>query len=254
MSISIIIPARYGSSRYKGKPLVKILNREMILRVADICSRIIDKKKLFIATDSLKIANVVKKANYNVIMTSKNCLTGTDRVAEASKKIKTKFIVNVQGDEPTINPIDIKKIINAKLKYPNHIICGYDNINKFENPSNVNLPKVLINKKKELVYISRSLIPGTKNKNKKLNYFKQVCIYGFNKNQLKKFYSQKRKGEIEKVEDIEILRFFDLDIKIKMIKLNSNSVAVDEINDVKKAEKLIAQREKLKHKKNINKK
>lgn len=246
MSISIIIPARYGSSRYKGKPLVKILNREMVLRVADICSKVVNKKNLFIATDSIKIANVVKKAQYNVIMTSSKCLTGTDRIAEASKKIKSKFFVNVQGDEPTINPIDIKKIINAKYKYPNHVICGYDNISKFENPSNLNLPKVLVNEKKELVYISRSLIPGTKKKNRKLNYFKQVCIYGFNKNQLKKFYSQKKKGKIEKIEDIEILRFFDLNIKIKMIKLNSNSVAVDEIKDVKKAENLLIQRHRMK--------
>lgn len=246
MSLSIIIPARYGSSRYKGKPLVKILNREMVLRVADICSKVVNKKNLFIATDSIKIANVVKKAQYNVIMTSSKCLTGTDRIAEASKKIKSKFFVNVQGDEPTINPIDIKKIINAKYKYPNHVICGYDNISKFENPSNLNLPKVLVNEKKELVYISRSLIPGTKKKNRKLNYFKQVCIYGFNKNQLKKFYSQKKKGKIEKIEDIEILRFFDLNIKIKMIKLNSSSVAVDEIKDVKKAENLLIQRHRMK--------
>ena len=71
MKTSIIIPARYGSSRYKGKPLVKILNREMILRVADICSKVVSKKNLFIATDNNKIANVVRRENYNVIMTSK---------------------------------------------------------------------------------------------------------------------------------------------------------------------------------------
>ena len=90
MKSAIIIPARYGSSRYKGKPLVKILNREMILRVADICSKAVNKKNLFIATDNNKIANVVKRENYKVLMTSKKCLTGTDRVAEASLKIKSK--------------------------------------------------------------------------------------------------------------------------------------------------------------------
>ena len=82
----IIIPARYGSSRYKGKPLVKILKREMVLRVADICSKVVGKKDLFIATDNKKISNVAKMTNYNVVMTSSKCLTGTDRVAEASKK------------------------------------------------------------------------------------------------------------------------------------------------------------------------
>ena len=156
----IIIPARYGSSRYKGKPLVKILNREMILRVADICSDVVGRENLYVATDNNKISKLVRDNNYKVVMTSTRCLTGTDRVAEASKKINSKIYINVQGDEPTINPKDIKTIIKAKIKYPNYVICGYDKVHKFENPKSLNLPKVVINDKQELVYISRSLIPG----------------------------------------------------------------------------------------------
>ena len=239
MKTSIIIPARYGSSRYSGKPLVKILGREMILRVADICNKVVKKKNLFIATDDRRISKKVSENGYNFVMTSKKCLTGTDRVAEASKKIKSDIYINVQGDEPTINPKDIRKIINAKIKFPNHVICGYDKIHKFQNPFNVNLPKVVINEKSELVYISRLAIPGSKKKILKKNYLKQVCIYAFNKNELNKFYSRNKKGELEKIEDIEILRFFEDNIKIKMIKLNSDSVAVYEKSDVKKAEKII---------------
>ena len=235
----IIIPARYGSKRYKGKPLVKILGREMVFRVADICKKVVDKKNLFIATDNKKITNVVIKEGYQSIMTSKDCLTGTDRVAEASKKLKSKIIINVQGDEPLINPKDILKIINKKKKFPNHVICGYDKIHKFENPENKNIPKVIVNSKNELVYISRSLIPGSKKKLKDYNFLKQVCIYAFNKIQLEKYSFKKKKSKLENIEDIEILRFFDLGIKIKMVKLNSNSVAVDEIKDVKKAELLL---------------
>ena len=243
---TIIIPARYGSTRLKGKPLYKILNREMILRVADICSEVVDKKNLFVATDSDKIAKVVKDASYNTIMTSSKCLTGTDRVAEAAKKIKSKFYINVQGDEPTISPKDIKKIIKAKIKYPNHVICGFDKVHKFEDASSINLPKVVVNEKNELIYISRSLVPGKKNYNKKYDYLKQVCIYAFNKKELNKFYSKNKKGKIESMEDIEILRFFDLDVKIKMIRLYSNSIAVDELKDIKKAEKLIKIRRSIK--------
>ena len=125
MNVSIVIPARYGSTRYKGKPLVKILGREMILRVADICSKMINKKNIYIATDNEKIKKVVLEAGYNTIMTSKKCLTGTDRVAEASKKIKSKIIINVQGDEPAIDPKDILKVIKDKIKFPNHVVCGY---------------------------------------------------------------------------------------------------------------------------------
>ena len=97
----------------------------------------------------------------------------------------------------------------------------------------------MVNSKGELIYISRALVPGKKKISQKIQYYKQVCIYAFNKKQLKKFYSMKRKSETESFEDIEILRFFDLNEKIKMVKLNSNSVAVDEIADVKKAEKLL---------------
>ena len=242
MSVTIVIPARYGSSRYRGKPLAKILGREMVLRVADICKKIVGIKNLYIATDSKLIENVVSEEGYRTIITSKKCLTGTDRVAEASKKIRSNIIINVQGDEPTINPIDIKKVIEAKKKYPNHVICGYDKIHKLENPSSFNLPKVVVNSSNELIYISRALIPGKKNKNDKINYHKQVCIYAFNKHQLSKFVAKNKKSPVEKIEDIEILRFFDYGIKIKMVKLNSNSVAVDELKDVKKAEKILKKR------------
>ena len=238
MSISIIIPARFGSSRYRGKPLVKILGKEMVIHVADICSKI-KNVKVFIATDSKKIADVVKNYGYKYIFTSPKCLTGTDRVAEASRKIRSKIYINVQGDEPTINPKDIKKVIETKKKFPNHVICGYDKVHDFEDPSSINLPKVVVNSKGELIYISRALVPGKKKKNQIIQYHKQVCIYAFNKKQLKKFYEKKKKSETENFEDIEILRFFDLNEKIKMVKLNSNSVAVDEIADVKKAEKIL---------------
>lgn len=235
----IIIPARFGSSRYKGKPLVKILGRELVLRVADVCAKTLEKNNIYVATDNKKIKDRVEKANYNTIMTSVKCLTGTDRVAEASKKISAKIFINVQGDEPLVNPRDIKKIIKAKKKYPDYVICGYDKVHKLQDPKSLNLPKVVVNSKKELIYISRSLIPGSKKTRYKKKYFKQVCIYAFNKKELKAFYSLKKKSDIEELEDIEILRFFDLGIKIKMVKLNSNSVAVDEIKDVKKAEKIL---------------
>ena len=238
----IIVPARYGSSRYRGKPLVKILGRELVLRVADACEKTVGRSNLYVATDSKKIVNVVEKSNYKTVFTSRNCLTGTDRVAQAAKKINAKIYINVQGDEPLVTTKDIKAIIAAKKKFPKHVICGFDKIHKLQEPKSLNLPKVVVNSKKELIYISRSLIPGSKKTIKNKRYFKQVCIYAFNKSELKKFYSLKKKSEIEEMEDIEILRFFDLGIKIKMIKLNSNSVAVDEIADVKKAEKIIKQK------------
>ena len=121
-NISIIIPARFKSSRFPGKPLAKILGKEMIIRVCEICEKVIKKKDIYVATDDNRIIKVVKKFGFKSIKTPKNCLTGTDRVFQAAKKIKSKFIINVQGDEPVLNPLDIKKIINAKIKFPKHVV------------------------------------------------------------------------------------------------------------------------------------
>ena len=238
-NIKIIIPARFNSSRFHGKPLKLICGKELILHVAERCRKVLGNKHLFIATDSTKIKKRVEKKEFNVIMTSTKFLTGTDRVAQASKKISGKIFINVQGDEPLINPSDIKKIINAKKKFPNHVICGFTNVTSFENSNNRNIPKLVLNNKSELVYISRASIPSTKNKYAKISYLKQVCVYAFNRKELNKFYGFKKKSVLEKIEDIEILRFFDLDIRIKMIRLSKNSIAVDEKNDIYKVEKLI---------------
>ncbi len=241
MKAVIIIPARYQSNRFPGKPLKKILNKEMIIWVAEACEKVLSKKLIYIATDDDRIHAKVKEFGFQTISTSKLCLTGTDRVAEASKKINSEIYINVQGDEPLIKPQDIKSILNEKLKYPDHVVCGYTKILKNENPLNKNIPKVVLNEKNELIYISRSLVPGSKDKNLsiKKKYFKQVCIYAFNKRELDKYYSFEKKSTTERLEDIEILRFFDLNKKIKMVKTTSGSLAVDEKNDIKKIERLI---------------
>jgi 3-deoxy-manno-octulosonate cytidylyltransferase (CMP-KDO synthetase) len=234
-NISIIIPARYDSSRFPGKPLAKISGKEMILRVCDICAKVLEKKNIYVATDDKRISTVVKNSGYKFIKTSKNCLTGTDRVYHASKKINSKIIINVQGDEPIINSLDIKKIINAKKKFPNHVICGFNEVYSSEAISK-NIPKVVFKKNFDMLYISRALIPSNKSKKIKNKIFKQVCIYGFNKKQLYQYGSQNRKSYLEKIEDIELLRFFDLNIPIKMIKVSDRSIAVDIKSDIKKVE------------------
>ena len=239
MGFSLIIPARYKSTRFPGKPLTPILGKPLIYHVIDKASEVIKKNEIYIATDDDRIKDAVKEYGYNVVMTSSNCLTGTDRVAEASKSIESKYFINLQGDEPLIDSQDLIKAKNKKIEFPNHVINGYTEIKENELVDHTSIPKVVINEKEELIYMSRSRIPGSKNKNVNYKYLKQVCIYAFNKDELKKFYSRNKKGKLEKIEDIEILRFFEDNIKIKMIRLNSESVAVDEKKDVKKVEKII---------------
>ena len=164
-NVSIIIPARFKSTRFPGKPLTKISGIEMIIRVCNICEKVIKKKNIYVATDDNRIARVVEKFGYNCILTKINCLTGTDRVFQASKKIKSKIIINVQGDEPVINPNDIKKIIKAKINFPRHVICGFNEI-PYSGSENINIPKVVFNSNYDMVYMSRALI--LKNKNLKI--------------------------------------------------------------------------------------
>lgn len=211
----------------------------MIIRVANICSKVVSRQNLFIATDSTQIAKLLKKNNFNYIMTSADHLTGTDRLFEASKKINANIYINVQGDEPIIKPKDIQKVILEKKKNKKFIVCGYCKLKKHEKPEDTDIPKVVINEKNFLLYISRNAVPFSKKKSKKINYFKQVCIYGFTKNDLKIFNNFKRKSNIEKIEDIEILRFLDLGKKIKMVKVSNQSIAVDKKTDISKVERFL---------------
>ena len=237
MKTIVIIPARYKSSRFPGKPLIRLLGKPMILWVADLCSTAIGKENVFIATDDNEISNTITNEGYQAIMTSKDCLTGTDRLAEAAKKIKADIYVNVQGDEPLVNPKDIQNIIEEKKKYYNEVINGYTIIGKDEDPDSVSKPNVIFTEDKRLVYISRKTLPGFKEKlNEPKVYYKQVCIYAFNREELIEFGNYGRKSILEKSEDIEILRFLEWGKSIRFVETSPGSLAVDEPKDVKKVE------------------
>ena len=175
-------------------------------------------------------------------MTSEDHLTGTDRVAEASNYVEADIYVNVQGDEPLVNPNDIKKIINEKVKGGKDVIKGYCELSDFEKPENVNIPKIIFSDNSYLVYASRSVIPGSKQKIEKKIY-KAVCIYAFDKNNLNDFLSYGKKSKLEEVEDIEILRFLELGTNVRMVETEGNSLAVDVPSDIYEIEKFLKDKE-----------
>ena len=114
----LVIPARYRSKRLPGKALLDIKGQPMILRTFNQCEKAVPRSKILVATDDKRIQKVCIENNINSMITSKNCLTGTDRIAEVSRKIKKDFYINVQGDEPICNPKDIKKIIKYAKNFP----------------------------------------------------------------------------------------------------------------------------------------
>tara|TARA_B100000963_G_scaffold247647_1_gene216808 strand:- start:679 stop:1404 length:726 start_codon:yes stop_codon:yes gene_type:complete len=234
----LIIPARLKSKRLPGKPLINIKGIPMIVRTFNQCNKVVSRPNILVATDSRKIQDICKIHKIKCLLTSKKCLTGTDRIAEVAKKIKKDFYINVQGDEPIINPHDIRKIINHAKKFPNKIINGYTKITNKELFFSPHIPKVLFRKNGSLIYQSRAPIPYNKDK-KFIKAWRQICIYSFPYKSLKIFSKFKDKSEIEKIEDIELIRFLELGIDIKMVELSNKSIAVDTYKDLLKVRKLI---------------
>lgn len=237
MRTVVLIPARYSSSRYPGKPLVKLLGKPMILWVAELACRAVSKSDVFVATDDDRIADAVTSAGFGVVMTSNTCLTGTDRLAEAAQEIDADIFINVQGDEPLASADDILKIAKYKMQHMNVVVNGFSYVGKNEDPASVNIPKVVTTEDNKLVYMSRAALPAHKDEKCAPKRFKkQVCIYAFTKSELNRFYNFGRKSELEASEDIEILRFLELGSDIHMIETQSGSLAVDTPEDVAKVE------------------
>jgi 3-deoxy-manno-octulosonate cytidylyltransferase (CMP-KDO synthetase) len=243
MKTVIIIPARYKSSRFPGKPLTPILGKPMILWVAELCARAISIKNVYIATEDFRIKDTVESAGFNAIMTSDKPLTGTDRIAEVANQIEADIYINVQGDEPLINPSDITRIIDEKKKYPNSVIKGFCKIGRDEDPKNINIPKVIFTEDKRMVYMSRQLLPGSKSvENIPLSYYKAVCIYAFSKKDLSDYAKFGRKSTLELYEDIEILRFLDIGTTVRLVETKEGSLAVDVPGDVQVVEDAITKK------------
>jgi 3-deoxy-manno-octulosonate cytidylyltransferase (CMP-KDO synthetase) len=233
MKIVALIPARLASTRFPEKPLAHILGKPMILWVAELTAKAVGIDNTYIATDSDKIASVVEATGFRVVMTSPDALTGTDRIAEAAKQIDADIFINVQGDEPMLDPASITKVIDSAKQHPDTVINGYAPIPQAEDPGNVNLPKCAIASDGRLLYMSRAAIPAYKDVHKRQAvYYKQVCIYAFTRKQLEAYVSVSEKAPCEQSEDIEILRFLDLGFAVQMIELPGDTLAVDAPGDV----------------------
>ena len=228
---AVVIPARYQSSRFPGKPLVDLCGKPMIQHVWERCCEAVGTEKVYVATDSDQIESVVESFGGAVIRTSSDCLTGTDRLAEANRQLNCDFIINVQGDEPLISPTDINTVAQAYLAGDGSVVNAMCKIIDEREFRSFTVPKVVCDQSNKLLYMSRSAIPLTKNNEFKFSY-KQVCIYAFSKEHLEFFISHQSKTPLEEIEDIEILRFLESQYPVQMIEVDSGSMAVDIPEDV----------------------
>jgi 3-deoxy-manno-octulosonate cytidylyltransferase (CMP-KDO synthetase) len=239
MNNVVIIPARMGSSRFPGKPLINILGLPMVIHVWFRCKMSKEVDEVYIATCDKKIQDICLKYGAKVIMTSKKHKMCMDRVVEASKKIKAKNIITVQGDEPLIQPKDID-LIAKKLKKigKNETINLIQKIKLDKEINDPNRVKVVLNKKKEIIYISRETIPSRKLNKEFKSYYKLGNVYAMKKSFLK-IYSNLKASNLEMIESIDMNRIIDYNYKLKSLLSNSNLVSIDVPKDKKTVIKLM---------------
>jgi len=237
--VAVIIPARMESSRFPGKPLAKLLGREMILHVLDRVTDVVSSETTYVATDSLDIANLIEKSGFQVVMTGDHP-TGTDRLAEANTVINAPYVLNIQGDEPAFNPEDISASIEYLKSSGFEAITGYCRAIGESEFHDTNTIKVAFSRGGKLLYISRASIPGSK-QGKGIDFHRQVCMYGYTKDALMNFAKMPR-GSYEQIEDHELLRFLENDVPVGMIELSDWSVPVDMPGDIALAEKQLKEK------------
>ena len=242
MKIIGVIPARYQSSRFPGKPLADICGKPMIWWVYQQCMKVEDFDEVYVATDDDKIFSACTELGVKVIMTSDTHRTGTDRIGEVARKIPADLIVNIQGDEPLLEPATIKAAIEPFYHNPDLQISNL--MAKITDPIDVvncTVPKVITNRDGIGVYLTRATAPYPKG-SLDYAYYKQVCVYGFKPEALQ-FYCDYGmtygKAKVEAVEDIEILRFIENGYKVQYIEVDSETVAVDTPNDLAKVRTIV---------------
>ena len=242
MKIIAVIPARYKSTRFPGKPLSDIHGKPMIWWVYQHCKMVPEFDEVYVATDDPVIKDNCDNLNLNVIMTSESNQTGTDRVAEVAEIIKADLYVNVQGDEPLMEPEVMSAAIRPFFDNPDLLVSNcMTKINDPVDLINYTVPKVITNDANIGIFLTRSAAPYPKG-SISYNYYKQVCVYGFKPEALSFFreYGKKYgKAKIERIEDIELLRFIENGYKVQFVEVDSRSIAIDTPNDLDKVNKVV---------------
>ena len=232
-----IIPARWASTRFPGKPLVKLHGKPLVQHVWERASRAKRVGRIIIATDDMRIAEAAFEFGAEVALTSPKHPTGTDRLAEVAKQLKSASIVlNVQGDEPDIAPSTIDRLAQALQDDPKLGMVTAANL--LTDPADVqdpNVVKVVTDLAGRALYFSRSVIPHDRDGRGGIKYLRHQGIYGYRRKVLLAFVKWKP-TPLEKAEKLEQLRALEHGIAIGVIVVRRESVGVDVPGDVAKAE------------------
>lgn len=244
MKIAAIIPSRYDSSRFQGKPLARISGKPMIQWVYErVCQSDLELSDILVATDDHRIYDAVSEFKGNVMMTSEKNRSGTDRVAEAAEKIgldMEDIVINVQGDQPLLHPNCISDMIhpfiNEKSVDMSTLAFPIKNESEIYNPKDV---KVVFDNNGFALYFSRSPIPFGQNQKLTFDTYKHLGFYAYTRRFLETF----RKlpvGKLETIEKLEQLRVLENGYQIKVVVTSHDSPEVDLPEDIERIEKILA--------------
>jgi len=233
-----VIPARYASTRLPAKPLCEIAGKPMIVWVYERAVKSGAFDSVVVATDHKEIVAAVEKFGGNALMTSPDHPRGTDRVFEVVNKIRCKFVVNLQGDEPTVPAAILKEFSTEVKKIDDNSLLTIASHATIEDRVNPNVVKVVLNQYHKALYFSRSPIPYDRD-NTGAKMLKHKGIYGFSSESLKKFCSFPQ-GELEKAESLEQLRALEYGMEIRCMIQDFESVGIDTPEDLELFRRLVA--------------
>lgn len=249
MKVLVLIPARYASTRFPGKPLAKIAGKEMILRV---CGQVAATGyDLAVATDDSRIYNTVNAAGYRAVMTRADHPSGTDRLAEAYAKIGGNYdvVVNVQGDEPFIRPEQINDIVGIFNRYPGTRLATlarpYPQDRSYEGLEDPNMVKLVMGDDGRALYFSRSVIPYLRGIDKKdwparHQYYSHIGIYAYTPSALAEIVRIPR-GSLEISESLEQLRWLQHGYEVRVAVSDFPTIGIDTPEDLAAAEAFLKQ-------------
>lgn len=226
MKIIGVIPARYASSRFPGKPLAEICGKPMIWWVYKQCKKVEELDAVYVATDDTKIFNACKALDIKVIMTSNKHRTGTDRIGEVASKVDADLYINIQGDEPLISPDEIRdllKIFDDESVYFGSLRQEITDDEELKAPSTV---KIVVDCNQDALYLSRSIIPSNVKDGIQTKFFKHIGIYGFKKEFLFKYISLPQ-SPLELGEGVESMRAVENGYKMRIFETKHKSIGVD---------------------------
>ena len=243
MSVFVVIPARYGSTRFPGKPLYPILGVPLLERVLQQVKKIKKKATFLVATDDQRICELAKKSNIQGVMTDESLQSGTDRIYQALVKSgnqlnENDLVINVQGDEPLIPPQWIDILIQVLEEETSSDMATLAHPISWEELENQNSVKVVLDKNEKALYFSRYPIPHSRQKGQQPVSLKHIGIYAYRFKTLKNFCAQKP-SPLELSESLEQLRAMEMGYSIRVIQVEGAIQGVDVPEDVKKVELIL---------------